>query len=294
VAIVYASREILADVPRGQWEEAWAEGNIVEDPEGCEDEDLTVPISKGRKFNRYGIPVTRETETLCKQFTSQLYSKVNSLSKAIQLAASELVGTPSDKVSMSIKLDPPLLWFLTTEGCRHRVFGMIFRDPVLWTAKHRYWCCDNCAIASGRKLEDISSHGISPVLSYSNPSPPPKKRPNAPSKRSRPSRPRPVTAEQIRLLEARLKVTRELFWESANVSDTFPELWLPNKPLAWIAKHAKRITDVEQLTQEMESQGFQPKRSLLNPQHLSHILWVLDATLCSGIFLLLRWCGSSV
>lgn len=293
VAIVYASREILADVPKGQWEEAWAEeNNVVNVLQGYEDDDLAVPISKNRKFNLYGIPVTRETEGLCKQFTSQLYAKVDSLSKAIQQAASELVGTPTNKVSMSMKLDPPLLWFLTTEGCRHRVFGMIFRDPVLWTAKHRYWCCDNCAIASGRKLEEISTHGISPVLSYSNPSPPPKKRRNAPSKRTGPSRPTPVTADHIRLLEARLKVTREAFWESANVPDTFPELWLPNKPLAWIAKHAKRITNVEQLTQELESQGFRPKRSFLSPEHLNHIVWVLDVTLSSGIFPLLRWCSS--
>lgn len=285
VSIVFASRQILGDVPKGQWEEAWREGidGLHEVQEGAEDDDITVPISKNRKFRCFAIPVTRETEAQCKRFTSALYAKVDSLGKAIQQAASESTGTTSAKVSMSSKLDPPLLWFLTTEGCRHRVFGMIFGDPVLWTAKHRYWCCDNCAIASGGNLEDISTQGISPALSYANPSLPPKKLTNPRPKKTGPTRQGPITKAQKDLVLHRLVVAREFFWENLKLPNTIPEFVVPNKVLEAIARNVKRITNVEQLADELEAQGIRARACLLCQRDLNDMIWVMNDALSTSI-----------
>ena len=287
VAQIYASRDVLKDVPRGEWEEAWEhgfDGDAIE--EGNEDDELTVAISRERQLNCFGIPVNRDTEAKCRKFTSHLYAKVKSLSEVHQRAAVERSGTHSDRISMSRKLDPPLLWFLTTEGCRHRVFGIIFGDPVLWSAQHRYWCCDNCALANGLDLANTVTHGISPALSHSNPNPPPKPVSEPIPVNLGPSRATAASRDQRHVLECALQAARQTFWEKIDIPDTIPQLILPDKTITWIVKHVKRITNIEQLCDQMMLQGIRPEASLLTQQNITDLMWTIDSTLSEGMTVL--------
>src|SRR5277367_6217889 len=93
-----------------------------------------------------------------------------------------------------------------------------------------------------------------------------------------------ITEAQRNLLKLRLNDARQRFWEKFDreVPNTIPQLILPNKTLAGIVRYAYRITDVEQLTQELEKQRFCVRVSLLSQSDLNEMVWVINDTLSRG------------
>jgi hypothetical protein len=57
------------------------------------------------------------------------------------------IGTMQARLSAAEKIDPAVLWIITTTGCRHAALLAVFQDPDRWrtAGTHTSWCCDVCA-----------------------------------------------------------------------------------------------------------------------------------------------------
>lgn len=157
------------------WKDAWEDSDaLLEDAvedEYDKDTVRVVPVSKERKLARFGFPVTRETFEDVRRHTRALYKEIANLRDVHMEARKEAKGTRVSPVSMAQKVDPTVLWFIATTGCRHQVLAQMFCDLYIFGDNHRYWYCDNCAIQSSKDLSSLGVGRLNAALSMYNPDP---------------------------------------------------------------------------------------------------------------------------
>jgi hypothetical protein len=289
IAIVYVSEAILDAVKRGTWEEAWQHETPFrkDDSESilCEErpeDQLLVAISKQRRMNCFGIPITFENMDRLKSFTRRLYKPAASLKEAHRIAVNEAKGTRRSPLTIAQKIDPDLMLFLATEGCKHRALGWIFGDPEIWNNSHKYWCCGSCIINKGNNLNDFGTAGISAGLNQWNPEPPSLSLGTTEEVspmhllQKRPGR---ITKAAKSFLLEQLRYSRDILWEAKNLPSTFPEVVIPDKVLGMIVRRIAWIVCKEQLEWEFMRAGWDIKRTLLTSRDVDGLFLVIDSTM---------------
>lgn len=296
IGIVYVSKSAVYGIARENetletWEDAWNDPNLLATPDSEDDDDgdddtpRVIPVSKERKLARFGLPVRQDTRIKVKTHVRNLYREAKSEKEAHLEAVRERRGTFGNPVTMAKKIDPAVLWFLRTEGCRHAVLGSVYNDPLLWNRSHQYWCCDNCVINAGSNLRQTSTAGFTAAYSISNPEKITLENqifipPLLPHEQVWDV---PITPERTDRVELRLKLTRSFIWERLNIPDSTPSLILPDKPLINLVKHVKRITTLHQLTLQLEKSGMLIQSSLLDDDHLHMLMWAIEGALTEEI-----------
>ena len=150
-AITFANKKLLGLRPGG-WKDAWKPQETEPAPTSEElDQPFIVPVFENRELPKFGLPITPETMSQACKHLMQLYKDVKNLKeahKAVNLARSEVAGRGNDEQQK--RLNPLVFWFIVSEGCRHRVLKLAFREPGdICESTHRGWCCESCALARG-------------------------------------------------------------------------------------------------------------------------------------------------
>jgi superfamily II DNA/RNA helicase len=297
IAVVYIQKSLLDSIAKKNWAETMTEWQNVwkDDHETLVDlavydieqtmEGLcVVPVSKERDIRRFGLPVRVDTEFKVKKHILSLYSEAASLREAFRQAKREIRGNRQNQVSMAKKLDPPVLWFICTQGCRHMVFGMIFQDIDVLMRSHRHWCCDWCSFHSDE--HDLKKHttaGISVDLSMLNPNPPSKPvatKTDSPAAKVRAEK---ITLRHIGLIRWRLIKLREAIWKTLPYPDTDPDIVFTDKVLEHVMSNLNRIVSPEDVVNVMVKAGVSPQLSLLSEMHIIQIYLTIDSALLNKV-----------
>jgi hypothetical protein len=162
IFFVFVPKAILEAVPH-DWESGWNAPDETErdqwlDVNDDDDDDSprVVPVSKMRKVERFGLPVTMETRHRVSAFIRNIYTAAKTIKEAFRTAKNEVKGTRTAKLSAAQKLDPAVLWVLCTTGCRRRAMLSIYKDENTFTDNHDSWCCDRCAKRLQSATETLS------------------------------------------------------------------------------------------------------------------------------------------
>jgi hypothetical protein len=281
VGVIYVKQSILNDLSAGDWEGAWDQPDDPPEDDGEEwdinaDGIRVIPVSKSRRLELFGLPVRPETLRHVETHVRQLYQEVKTFHDAIRQAKAETRGTKKAPIPMAKKLDPGVVWLLATKGCRHRVFGVMFEDPDLFE-NHRYWCCDCCVVEKGENLRDKLVAGISPEISFSNPTPSEviTLAPPAP----KPTRFEPSGHEKTRILLERLRLAREYEWRQLQLPDTIPSMLLSDKALKKLCSQVKFIVNEDALRGILEEAGVCLKYSFFSDAAIKRMMFVIE---CKG------------
>ena len=163
VAQIYVQKNLLESMSRDwreevvNWQDAWRNPDVLSsDSELSDTEDESesrydgdgrrIRRWKKRPLGRFGLPIRHDTQDKVAVHVRHLYREAKIIRKGLQAARQERRRTGENKLSSIMKLDPAVLWFLCTRGCRHRLFRVIFHEPIRWEDSNISWCCDNCAI----------------------------------------------------------------------------------------------------------------------------------------------------
>jgi hypothetical protein len=182
VALIYTSRKLIEPIPR-EWEEAWrtpiGDKKSKESASNSEPEDdiwetidenqiQCIGNFRERDITKFSIPVTHLTKAMVASLCSHMYHNANSAETAIKEDDEERKGglivngcaSKSNKKSHDL-IDPSVLWFLNTVGCRNRLILAYLGYPdVFADEKQRSWCCDVCAWAKTKDPATDMCHGV--------------------------------------------------------------------------------------------------------------------------------------
>jgi superfamily II DNA/RNA helicase len=298
-AIIYIKKSIAESVPL-DWSAAWNETSPpLSTPPALasssnerrvynEDDILIVPLSKGRDLTKFALPVEPETMDKVDIHVNNLYIEARSIKDAHQQAKKEINGTRQHKLSMAQKIDPCVLWFLCTSGCRPRAALTVFRDHELFENKHKSWCCDPCAHQCGLPGRTTLASGVplEVTMSYLRTNPDSNKiillgsaisvvskaqiQPNRPS----------ICTKRLEVLQRVLYKWRTLvFNDSGLPTHLSKSLVLPDSVLEYLVKHVTRIVTVHQLQTELKATRFDIHSSLIKSHHLPWLLEVINTSL---------------
>jgi hypothetical protein len=153
----------------------------------------------------------------------------------------------------------------------------MFDDPDVFEARHRYWCCDNCAVASGLVLSDIKVAGISPNISFACTEPPSDPAPPAvPPADPTPTRLETIGPERIRILRQRLLLGREFECKQLQIPDILPEMIFSDDVVQKVCSQVRYIVDENALRTVLKSAGLRLKFSLLSDSAVSRIIRIIN------------------
>lgn len=269
-----------------EWQDVWKDDletqvdSAVYDLEQKMEGLCVIPISKERDIRRFGLPMRVDTEFQVKKHVFSLYRDATSLCEAFRQARRETRGSRQNPVSMAKKIDPPVLWFICTQGCRHMIFGMIFQDLDIFKRSHRHWCCDWCSFHSDE--HDTKKHttaGISVGHSMLNPNPSSKPiatKTNVPAAEVRTEK---ITPRHIGLIRWRLIKLREAIWKSLPYPDTDPDIVFTDKVLEYVMSNLKKIVVPENVVNVLVKADVSPQLSLLSEMHIIQIYLTIDGAL---------------
>jgi len=107
-AIIFVQKAILDAVPT-DWEAGWdnttAESEWVDvDSDEDDDNPKVIPVSKGRRLDRFGLPVTSDTQQKVSKFVRNIYKEAKSLKEASRQAKAENRGMFRPKHTLIIKV----------------------------------------------------------------------------------------------------------------------------------------------------------------------------------------------
>jgi superfamily II DNA/RNA helicase len=301
LAIIYVQDSILAHIAKpddwqakfSAWPDAWKEqvvapiANLEQQLKEQEaDPCQVVPVGRERDFLRFGVPVTQETQAECMDHIHALYKEAKTLKDVFKEAKKERHGKRGNSLAMARKLDPPVLWVICTQGCRHMVFRSLFLDTDLFIPSHQYWCCDWCAYhpkepksTTENHTPDSSTAGISVAISMLNL--------NAPEpvqvekeKQFTEQRPKKPNNHHIMLVKHRLILLRNAIWEKLPYACTMPSIVFTDKVLNKLVQQTnlRRIVDVETLEKVLTNCGMKPRMSLLW-REIDVMYQIIDMTL---------------
>jgi hypothetical protein len=281
VAVIYASRKLIDPIPR-EWEEAWTtslddqNSTAAAELEPEDDEWETIHENliqcignfRERDLTKFSIPVTHQTKDKVKILCSHMYHNASSAEAAIKEDDEErkkgLItnGCVTDKKKAGHhSVDPSVLWFLNTVGCRNRLILTYLGYPdVFADEKQRSWCCDVCAWAKTKDPGTDLCHGVrlqeSIVVELG-----PKA---APRKKNLPTYPERFTEEQYITIAPKVQLTIET-WRKRRLqhmldigllSSGLPSsLILPDPVVETVIKTTRCIQTVDSLRAVMIHQG---------------------------------------
>ena len=286
-SVVFVKKSILESVPQA-WEEEWKQDDPQSAPHESDfDEPRIIPVSKQRPLPKFGIPVTRETSSLVHTHVLGLYKEARSLKEAHRTAKQESTGTQQEKLSMSQKIDPAVLWVFTTTGCRHRVFQTIFREPGdgVFSDSRQGWCCDGCAYRRGFHVETVVAPGITlgNSVSYLRTDPSnkiillSKPREVVPHNPNEPRR-EIISSERKKSLQKDLENWRRMKLKELKLQHAVPSIVLPDQVLSRIVKNVRHIVTFPQLLATLRDAHWDLKSSLLSEIDLVGVFaWIEES-----------------
>jgi hypothetical protein len=196
VAVIYASRKLIDPIPR-DWQEGWTtpiggkESGPASEDEMWETEDQVQCIGnfRERDISKFSIPVTKPTIDKVTKLRMHMYKVAASADSAIEEDHMERKGSlivdgraVGGKKKTHEKIDPSVLWFLNTVGCRNRLILAYLDYPDIFAdERQKSWCCDVCAWEKTSDPATDMTHGVklgdSIVVSLGPKSAPKKKSP---------------------------------------------------------------------------------------------------------------------
>ena len=267
IAIIYISTSFFTGLP-ADWRDQVARWD-----EDIEHMSASIPL------NRFGLPVTPNTQPQTRQLLLSLYRAVGSLRELLRGARERSSRSAQGPGPKSTKLDPPLIWFILTQGCRHRVLGAFFTDPANFQGSHRSWCCDSCSARAGRDFGKDSTFGISAdisILRHLAPSGATKRPDSTLTPLGDKVRAEEITPRHVMLIKRNFRLLRLGFCMSNPTPWVSPETILPDKSLDTVADRAKYIASAEDLVEELEKSGMEQKCSLLTMAAVNTMYQVLE------------------
>ena len=305
VAIIYIQKHLADAISKDWvngmpgWEEEWKKSPDAEltprntDLEQELDSRRVVPVTgTERKLDRFGLPVRADLDSFVTRHILSLYKEATSLREVFKQAKKARGGgTKSNKIPLVQKLDPPVLWVICTQGCRHMAFGVIFQDLDIYTRTHKHWCCDWCHFHPenpGRNNQQVSRpegnsaatslhSDISHSILYPEPEPLITKKKKKTSTTA--GRKENITPRHKANIRHRLEVLREFIWRQLPFPDTYPCIVVPDKVLGYVTAHLKTIESVDDLKRVMVSGGLNAQLSLLTDAMLQAMLKVIEGEL---------------
>jgi len=176
LAIVYSPRDLLDPVSavcHKKPNDEELQDNLPLNPGADDDwEDIidAVPRYGDRDFSVFALPVELETMSQVKVMRMKMYRHINALKDAAREEDSERkaskrgAGGKTVKKQPIDKIEPGVIWFLNTTGCRHRCILEYMRFPdVFEDQKQQSWCCDNCAIRKGQPMTMPGGYCLPPA-----------------------------------------------------------------------------------------------------------------------------------
>lgn len=286
-AIIYVNKKVLESISP-DWNSAWNDPNPPAIPVLSDDDLRVIPVSKRRELPKFSLPVQADTLDKVNIHVSNLYIAAKSLKEAHSQAKRAGTGTIDDKCSAAEKLDPSVLWVISTTGCRLRVFLSIFRDTDTMTDAHTSWCCDSCALRDGVDGITVSAAGLPLQASISFLRPAShsgkilligKAKPLA-SDRLHEEKRTAICAERRDALRRMLCKWRQMAFRTFELPSTTPARFiLPDTVIDSIVKHIGRIVTIEQLRRELNAIQFDLESSVLQDQHVSFLLHCINESL---------------
>ena len=169
LAVIYTPRDLLDPVTAARVKatnptqptpqtESGTEDIPLDPPSDDEWEDIVdaVPRYAGRDLRAFGLPVEPQTVAEIRQLRIKMYRHISTLKDIAREADAERRGPKRDDAGNVVKkrpidkIEPAIIWFLNTTGCRHRCILEYMRFPdVFEDDEQQSWCCDNCAIRKG-------------------------------------------------------------------------------------------------------------------------------------------------
>jgi superfamily II DNA/RNA helicase len=298
VAVVYAHNSILKVVP-SDWKSAWTVPPAdLDHPPGdpddeWEDDEVNmIPTYEHREIPLFALPVLHETESQVHNLKRHMYRKAKILKNAPCEMEQErtarrpkaLKGTRRKSIPLAYRIDPGVLWFLTTTGCLHRCILSYMDYPDVWDDhKQKSWCCDRCALQKGLDPNRTSTAKVPLSLSAlfitkkSTPSSQSQKPPAAP-KTTRPATVRRLVNDILtkRIQEWRQHVFNRLVTHS-RISDRLPlRCVFPDKVIEKVVKSVCNIVALPDLRVVLQKEKFKVEASLLRSKDVDDLFNVID------------------
>lgn len=308
LGVVYVPADLLEPVRKYMMKD-WEHGiphNTFKDMDGWEDEpnlendghdsnnEGAIPRFQDRRLELFSLPVTPGTDWEVRRLRAHMYRKAKEFRRIRQEAKEERRRhkVPKSRVKISRHnrrpvdlIDPALLWFLNTVGCRHRCILSYLKYPDIFDdTAQKSWCCDNCAIQTDLDLAILSTAGMSPsdgihappgadtpVTSHAKrqqvvPAPPPR---------------RVVVSQVFPNLVRDLKAWRNvLHGKLIERKVLFPgspaQLVLPNLLMDKLGKRIREIHSVDDVRTGLVNIGFDLESGILRDKDIADIFTVLD------------------
>ena len=115
-----------------------------------------VPRYAGRDLCAFALPVEPETIVEVQLLRMKMYRHISTIKDIAREADAERTAPKRNDAGKVVKkqpidkIEPGIIWFLNTTGCRHRCILEYMRFPDVFEDKEQQsWCCDNCAIRKG-------------------------------------------------------------------------------------------------------------------------------------------------
>ena len=297
VAVVYVRKSLLDSIAKdwlatmSAWEKVWITDSETsvdqpsEDTESEEDDIRVVPISKERDIRKFGLPVRSDTHSKVRTHLHNLYRESKSLREAQRQSRNEVRGTRENPIPMAKKLDPAVLWFICTQGCRHMVLAIVFEDVDVFKRSHRSWCCDWCSFHSEKDdpTKEKTTAGISVAISILNPNPPTKPTSRPPNNIAIKLRPEIISHRHIQIIKWRLLKLREAIWKNLSYPDTEPCIVFTDKVLDYLISNIQKAVEPQDLVKILENAGISLQLSLLSETHIFQIHYIIERTVSENV-----------
>lgn len=255
------------------------------DDELWEDEDENPQPTINRNLACFSLPVTQTLREMVRRFQLQMYrkAKASNISAGVQTrgtrSRSTAVRTPRRKPTDTI--DPALLWFLNTTGCRHRCILSYLNYPdVFDDHAQKSWCCDNCAFAAGLDPEKNIIVGFSlqsSIVFGSNSKLPPR----TATARRLPNSHFPIPATMSLLAQEDARAWRKDLYDKLVsrqvLPTTFPEdIVVPDEILDKIVTAFLKSRTIPDLADAFQFAGFDISSSILRSKDISDLFTYLN------------------
>lgn len=189
-------------------------------------------------FGKFRSPIQRPRDDMMKELYAQPYSK----KKKPTTAQSQQRKKKTQAESM-LDLDPMLLWFINTSGCRRQLALAYFDDPVrgIDDIDSEYVCCDVC---NGSRDSEIAGTSLTSSLTNYFAV---KAQPHRPAKRGA-----ITSATHKEEAYKRIKTWRDTLWRDTSIFSMNeyapPSALIADDKLMKFASHAARIESVDDMT----------------------------------------------
>ena len=289
VAVVFAAKRLL-NTATSDWEKAWENfeetNSIADDGLTHADNYTTDTNALPLQLKMLSLPVLQDTLVKVANWKNNLYQQAATEGDAHAKTQHKLgdhgMKYPRIRRETSEKIDPGLLWFLCTVGCRHRcILSYMDYPDVFDDSTQKSWCCDNCVINKGLPLAEIATAGCSPATSarniITNPVNIKRQPPRAPL------RP-PRVEEWAPHVRRNVYAWRTMLWEKlvnrSIISGALPDdLILPTPAVNAIVKNLRRIQCESTLRTVLKQARFDVSTSLMRAKDLTELFGVIEFTL---------------